>query len=317
MAGLCPDWIISNNSNVNTAVDRGWFTSYTPYQTHLVDDVFGGPPTAVHGIGSVEIRVLKHKVNKGQRSHRTIILHDVLHVPTYPCNVLGMPFLLESDAIMNFREAVLRGEDGSIISSLVFGPIKSTVPIGTGETCRLPRLRLLQGPNTAFAESKLQEPNTAWVIRATWPEAERRKYINRRNATATPGSVSAAPASVPAYTPEEKAWLKHRSGFKTEFHFLRAHGLRIDREEDREEGRLILRALMLHSDEEDGDEDEQDWDPTGHQADYAFHHAELEFIEKHWGTSENFLASHGLKFYDDEDLEEGRAIVCALMAEGE
>lgn len=130
-------------------------------------------------------------------------------------------------------------------------------------------------------------------------------------------ATAATKASVPPLTTTEKEWLKHKSGFKDEFHLLRAHGLRIDKEEDREEGRQILRALMLNSNEEDGDEEEQDWDPTGHQADYAFKHAELEFIEKHWGTSETFLVTHGLKFYDDGDLEEGRAIVRALMAEGE
>lgn len=184
-----------------------------------------------------------------------MILHDILHVPTYPCNVLGLPFLLESNAKMLFRESVLKGEDGSIIASLAFGPIKSSLPTGTEETCKLPRLRLLQGPNTAFAESKLQEPNTAWVIRATWPEAERRKYINHRNANATSGSISANPASVPAYTPEEKEWLKHRSGYNDEFHFLRAHGLFIHKEEDREEGRQILRTLMVNSDSDEGIDD--------------------------------------------------------------
>jgi hypothetical protein len=126
-----------------------------------------------------------------------------------------------------------------------------------------------------------------------------------------------AKASIPPLTASEKEWLKHKSGFKDEFHLLSAHGLRIDREEDREEGRQILRALMLNSHEEEGDEEEQEWDPTGHQADYAFKHAELDFIEKHWRTSENFLATHGLKFYDDGDLEEGGAIVRALMAQDE
>lgn len=50
---------------------------------------------------------------------------------------------------------------------------------------------------------------------------------------------------MPALTPltsEETAWLnKHYGG---EFHFLNSYGLRITSDDDREEGRRIMRALM-------------------------------------------------------------------------
>jgi hypothetical protein len=193
---------------------------------------------------------------------------------------------------------------------------------------------LCTGPNMTFAESKLAEPNTAYVIRATWPDSERAKYENHRKAAiaaaklpathANPASTaSAAPlatASAPPLTAEEKDWLKHKSGFGDEFQFLRAHGLSIYKEEDREEGRRIIRAFKIRDDEEEEEEEEdeggedEEWDPTGHQADYAFTQEELEFMEEGWGTSENFLLSYGLKFHNDEDLEEGRAIAQAMMA---
>lgn len=320
-AALCPDWILSNNSNVNTAVDRGWFTTYTPYNTYTIDDVFGGNPTPVYGIGTVTIQVLKHKVNKGKRSQRTITLHDVLHTPTSICNTVGRPFLVENEGIMSFADGVLRSPDGSIIAFFEPRPIRSTHIAGALAGSGLLCLKLLHAPSIRFAASKL-EPSFAYMIRATWPDAERMKYINDCNATATTAASRAAsattPSRVPPLTAEEKHWLKHISGHKDEFHLLRDHGLSIYKDEDREEGRQILRALMADDDcaEEDADEDEDDeWDPTGHQADYAFKAAELEFIEKHWGTSENFLMTHGVKFYDDEDLEEGRAIVRAFMAE--
>ncbi|KAH7375178.1 hypothetical protein B0T11DRAFT_323239 [Plectosphaerella cucumerina] len=46
----------------------------------------------------------------------------------------------------------------------------------------------------------------------------------------------------PPLTAEEKAWLnKHYGG---EFHFLHSYGLSIHKEEDREEGRRIVRGLI-------------------------------------------------------------------------
>jgi hypothetical protein len=41
------------------------------------------------------------------------------------------------------------------------------------------------------------------------------------------------------------------------------------------------------------DEDEAEWDPTGHQVDYAFGEKELEFIEKH-GATQRIFSSHAV-----------------------
>ncbi len=46
----------------------------------------------------------------------------------------------------------------------------------------------------------------------------------------------------PQYTAEEKKWLKDNWG--DEFHFLRAYALSIYKEEDRDEGRRIVRGFM-------------------------------------------------------------------------
>lgn len=48
-------------------------------------------------------------------------------------------------------------------------------------------------------------------------------------------------ASAP-YTAAEKQWLN--DNFGGEFHFLLAYGLSIHKEDDREEGRAIARAMM-------------------------------------------------------------------------
>ncbi|KAK0655096.1 hypothetical protein B0T16DRAFT_318492, partial [Cercophora newfieldiana] len=52
-------------------------------------------------------------------------------------------------------------------------------------------------------------------------------------------TVDAAP-----YTAEEKQWLNRHFG--GEFKFLMAYGLSIYKEEDREEGRHIVRAMMAN-----------------------------------------------------------------------
>jgi hypothetical protein len=48
-------------------------------------------------------------------------------------------------------------------------------------------------------------------------------------------------------------------------------------------------------------------------ADYHFDERSLDWIEKHYGNSRNFMFSHGLKFYDDDDCAEAQAIVRAIM----
>lgn len=63
------------------------------------------------------------------------------------------------------------------------------------------------------------------------------------NVTADQNSQSTTPEStVPPYTTEEKQWLK--MNHRDEFHFLRTYGFSIYNEEQRAEGRLIVRAFM-------------------------------------------------------------------------
>ncbi len=46
----------------------------------------------------------------------------------------------------------------------------------------------------------------------------------------------------PRYTPAEQQWL--RTNYGNEYHFLLIYCLKISNDEDREEGRAILRAMM-------------------------------------------------------------------------
>lgn len=105
--------------------------------------------------------------------------------------------------------------------------------------------------------------------------------------------------------------------FKSEYYFLRDYGLNIYKDEDREDGRAILRAIMLQEvdegDDEEGDDEEGD-DGDGHMADYHFTERQLSFIKKQYGNTMNFMLSYGLKFYDDDDCQEAKAIIRGIMA---
>jgi hypothetical protein len=120
----------------------------------------------------------------------------------------------------------------------------------------------------------------------------------------------------PPLTQDEKAFLtKHYGG---EFKFLMTYQLSIHKEEDREEGRRILRAMMAADDTEDSDESndflaELEQDPTSHVADYKFTSDQLDFLKKHHGHSGNFMRCYGLKPWDDNDCDEAVSIVKAFM----
>ena len=89
---VCPDWVFHNNSNVHLSVDRDWFVSYVPFDSQVSTGLCGGSlgidsdALRVHGVGTVEIPV---KIR--DRTHRTLRLDNVVHVPDYLCNIVGRP----------------------------------------------------------------------------------------------------------------------------------------------------------------------------------------------------------------------------------
>ncbi|KAK3371067.1 hypothetical protein B0T24DRAFT_680190 [Lasiosphaeria ovina] len=131
---------------------------------------------------------------------------------------------------------------------------------------------------------------------------------------------------------ETAPWHWLQQNFGDEYHFLLIHGLSIHKEEDREDGRAMARTLMGHDADEDevmedkdGDE-ESDGDKGLDTSDAApsmvdgvlaganFTSEEVSFMQRGWGSSETFLISFGLKFYKEDDVEEAKSLVGALMA---
>lgn len=214
---------ISTHRLSSIAKDRGWFTEYTPYETQ-VGDFYGmmAQPIRVIGIGTVELLTEPPPNSVGRDDlPRPLRLTTVLHAPSAACNIIGMPILIDYDVVSTFcRKGDTRGyiaENGgrqiayfdpsrTLLHVKLRDPPKGTYPLKSG------------GP---------------WLINAKWADTEIAKW----DAAQQPKKNSRGPLNN-----EEKIWLKERFG--DEFHFLRNYGHNIYKEEDREEGRALLRALI-------------------------------------------------------------------------
>ena len=161
---LCPDWVVSINSNVHVAKDREWFTEYTPFRSHVKGHVVftDSPPLPVIGVGTVEIPTrIKPKV------HRKIRLRNVVHCPGGICNIMGLP---QDD---DEREKI----------SLSFEKAGGKICDPSGEVLavmspnrQLPCLQVSGPPVGPATVLSIFAPggNEAFIIGAFWPEEERK-----------------------------------------------------------------------------------------------------------------------------------------------
>jgi hypothetical protein len=318
------DWILSTVSSAHCANHLDWFVKYKPFKSHARGTVGGRLDIA--GIGDVELRVKKPN-RKARPSYSIIWLKDVLYCPSALCNQVSIPSLVGSYGVS------LKPGEGEIS--------RDNVPIGIIDNPLLWKLRLSgQHPNQTSLDK-----DGLYALSFIWSDEERARWERVKAADLQ----SQRSSQVAPYTDEEKEWLKENWG--GEFRFLRAHLLKIHDEEDRAEGRRIVRAMMHDShdsnvnddddddddddDEDDDDEDDMDEDGDsfiisytdghgakpiiphagGHAADYYFSKDELIWIEKNFGNSASFLVTYGLKFYNDDDCKEGKQIVQAMMSE--
>ena len=61
-------------------------------------------------MGNVELKVKTKAHRTGRGTHRTIVLKDVLYVPTSVCNILGRPILGEYNVISDSEGTILKDE---------------------------------------------------------------------------------------------------------------------------------------------------------------------------------------------------------------
>ncbi len=314
------DWVWSNNSDVHVANHLDWFTSDHPFKAKV--SMGFGPQVDIMEVGEVALPVKIHPKKTGRDSHSTLRLSNVLYMPNATCNILGDLFDI------GIGVQVGPGCPSGKLTNLTTG-----ATAGLLDRTKLFRLRLSgQSP----IQSSLDK-DSHYFIRANWSNSERQRWEAHKrqlpDVIADQDSLSTSPQSrVPPYTNHETQWLK--KNHLDEFHFLRMYGYSIYDEEQRAEGRLLVRAFMddeneghsqgkqLNGHDNNGDEDtddaskfrrELDENPESHFTDHYFNAEELQFIKRHYGYSSNFLSSYGLKIYNHGDCKEGKAILRQLM----
>jgi hypothetical protein len=260
-----------------------------------------GSELKVVGIGTVNLLTKTSPNKTGPCSHGILRLKKVLHVPSVICNIIGQPVLEDFNI-------VTRGIDGSI-TSLSDGRPVAYFKAKT-EAARLFEVRLSGPPVGPKVGPSPFDPSTRYSIRVSWPDSERERFAALRASRQLTAGANGP------LTPPEKAWLKKH--FESELKFLQLYGLSVYKEEDREEGRTILRTIMANDEDGASNNNEcDDFDPETHFADHHFSPAELDWINSSYGNSRDFMLCFGLKFYNDEDCDEARAIARAMMVEDE
>ena len=198
-----------------------------------------GNSAEVVGIGTVDLITKTSPTKTGPSSHSVLRLKNVLHAPSMICNIIGHPILDDykvetsfSDNPSDPRGFITNLSDGRSVA--YFKPQIQGV--------RFFEVRLSGPPVGPKVGPSPFDSSTVYMIHAFWPDSERQRFAalqaSRQTQTTASGPLTRA----------EKAWLKTHYG--NEFKFLRVYGLSIYKDEDREEGRTILRAMMSNDDGE-------------------------------------------------------------------
>lgn len=226
-------------NRTSVAKDRSWFgADYIPFESFITNLVGGSTP--VVGIGSVELPTKSSPTKTGRRSHGTIRLKNVLHAPSIFCNIIGRPILDEYSVDCGIPKdpssssgSITRRYDGRIVAH--FKP-----------QTRLLEVRLSGPPVGPRVGRSPFKASGHYALHAFWPDSERQRFAallaSTPRFTVASGSLIKIPNRSSTMTPAEKEWIERHWG--NEYRFLLAHGLSIFKDEDREEGRFILRALM-------------------------------------------------------------------------
>lgn len=268
----------------------------------------------VLGIGTVEIPTKRSPNRSGVSSYSSLRLKEVLHVPGFICNVIG---------------GHIESSDGYHLDTCGSPKSNGTIRDRRGKHLAyfdpkrpLFSIRVKNQPGGPKFGPHVLQKGILYMLSCEWESTEQQRWLDYQRQGGMNDHTSKSACSIntnPPYTAAEKGFLK--AAWRDEYHFLLQHGLKISNDEDRAEGRLILRAL-LHEDDSDqeflGEEsdnafEDEELDLLGHQADYNFSDKQLDWIETHYGNSESFMLSYGLKFYSSEDVEEAKAIANAMM----
>lgn len=185
------------------------------------------------------------------KTHSSLRLKNVLHAPSVICNIIGYPILEDYNVITSPGNS----SSGTILNLSDNRQVAYFKPMVEG--VRFFEVRLRGPPYGPQVGPSPFDPDKLYMIHARWPDSERQRFsdfvISRQAQTPACEEPTLAERAAQAFhqtqtptskplTPAEKKWLKENFG--NEFKFLRLYGLNIFKEEDREEGRAILRGFI-------------------------------------------------------------------------
>ncbi|RMZ90157.1 hypothetical protein DV736_g2624, partial [Chaetothyriales sp. CBS 134916] len=342
----CPNWVFSNTSNVHVCKDRSWFTEYTPFESSVGSIYFDAQKIPVAGVGVVVLPVKRRPNRTGSDAHGQLLLHSILHCPSILCNIIGKTPQFQANYVIDFRwgqtgksKGTIQDHHGRFVA--YFAPNK-----------RLFQVQLSGPPVGPAVGPSVLEGDEPLLLNVKWSEGEQARWetykqncsgplaiMQTNNGTAKdqpeqsriqqqPKISNIHQQSSPPYTADEKQWITTYYG--NEYRFLLVHGLSIYKDEDREEGREIVRALMLKdgpwaksypegsalgkkNDNSDHASEDSDEDYEESMADHLFDEKSLRMIKTYYGTSMNFMHSFGLRIYELDDWNEAQAIANEMM----
>ena len=156
----------------------------------------------------------------------------MLHAPNLLCNIIGWPILDDYDVSTSFSDGP---QASGFITSLSDGRSIAYFKPWGGDV-RFLEVQLSGPPvGPKVGPSPFNSSEKYW-LRVFWPDSERERVASLVAARPVRGAAAGS------LTSAERAWLKKHYG--NEFKLLRDYGLSIYKEQDREEGRAIVRAMM-------------------------------------------------------------------------
>ncbi|RMD43251.1 hypothetical protein DV735_g1841, partial [Chaetothyriales sp. CBS 134920] len=160
----CYDWIFSSASNVHVAIDRASFKDYFPFKSYVLT-VAEQRAVVVKGIGTVELEIRRRR---GSKESHTIMLENVLYIPSWLCNIVSDVFFVPIHAYdheWTGFDVSFRHKDGD-----------TWRPWGYTENfCGLHRLVLSRRPRgrSPMLEDRDRE---VFSINVIWPQSQRDKW---------------------------------------------------------------------------------------------------------------------------------------------
>jgi hypothetical protein len=155
------DWVWNGDSNVNVSNSQQWFTSFTPAQSWMQSA--DGSVHPVQGIGSVKLRLRMDKHDPSRVS--TIVLNEVLYVPSLPCNIIGPPLLQDYVVSLGWPYCIMTKEGEHL-----------------GIFNEDPKLHLwLDGRE--IGQSSLKELGGYVIVGARWADEERARWEEYKGQT--------------------------------------------------------------------------------------------------------------------------------------